>query len=680
MDNLSELTTLFHQDIAAKALALSMLREDVFIEDIGELLVEAGEMEDCISSSFQGHGLKVDGYWFDEDYTRATLIVSHFMDEVNMDRLSVTNAELIQIFRRCTNFFLKSRKGLEEKIEISNEAHELASTIRGQRTDMTEVKIILITDGLTRKREAEKDTIDEIEFTYVIWDIERICLFLYENKKDSIDIDFIQEFNAPIMCFSQENERGLYKTYLGYISGDTLAGIYGKWGTKLLDMNVRVFLTIRGKVNQGIRDTIKNEPHMFCAYNNGITVFAREVEMEDVGEGVVSVRKVSGFQIINGGQTTASLYHTKKKLKTDISDIKVQMKMIVINDPEVVNKIVPKISEYSNTQNKVSLSDLKANDPPHPELHEISMRLPAPDPTGGSRITHWFYEKARGSYEETINMIAFTPAQRRTFEATYPKGQRFDKNLLGKAWNTYLRKPHMVSLGGQKNFMNFNAWLREQKDEDMKEFFKRTVSLIILWNSAESIVRKQGFEGYRHNIVTYTLSWIIHLTDGRIDLVRIWEKQKVGQPLLDVIEEICVKVNEHIRRTDQNVTEWCKKEECWNTLKEIQFEQDSSMDQELIPAGGNGLGYDPRIRSEIEMIRNCEAKGSDAWFKLATWLKERNFLTGKARSQCVNMGKTISKGREPSAILSYACNKIWEEASIRGWVWENGDMSIEVSG
>ena len=184
------------------------------------------------------------------------------------------------------------------------------------------------------------------------------------------------------------------------------------------------------------------------------------------------------------------------------------MKITVIHNQEDITKLVPKISEYSNTQNKVQMADLLANDPPHPELHSISLTLAAPDPTGGSAQTYWFYEKYRGSYEETRNLKARTVAQKKKYNALYPKKQRFDKNKFGKSWNTYLQLPQIVSLGAQKNFARFNSWLQEQEGEDWVAFFKKTVALVILWNESERIVRRQKFEGYRHNIVTYTLSWL----------------------------------------------------------------------------------------------------------------------------------------------------------------------------
>lgn len=247
-----------------------------------------------------------------------------------------------------------------------------------------------------------------------------------------------------------------------------------------------------------------------------------------------------------------------------------------------------------------------------------------------------------------------------------PKHQKFDKIKFGKVWNTYLRLPHVVSLGGQKNFGRFNEWLREQKEEDWVSFFKKTVGLLILWNAMEKIVRRQSFEGYHHNIVAYTLAWLFHLTDMQIDLGKIWQKQAVGDMILSILEPMSQVVNNHIRETQQNVTEYCKREECWNKLKTRAFALPGNIQTEYISGGGKGA-YDPAVSSEREIVEFCKKKGSKGWFELSKWLKEQNFLTPKARSQCFNMGRCLQKGKEPSVALSIPCKKAWKEAEIRGW-------------
>lgn len=668
--NFQEASEGFHSEIAAVSLELDLLKEHRFVEEMGEILVDAGEMDYCECCPYRGRGLKVDGYHFDEDFGTLYLVVAHWIDESDPSKTHVTNSTINKVFDRCINFFSRSLNGLHNRIEISNEAYDVAHEIYERKGEINDVRIILITDGVAARRPAEFEEVNGTIITRTIWDIERILLFTEKQENEAIIVDFVENNGSAIPYISQSSVDGRYITYLSYMSGQCLANMYSQWGTKLLEMNVRVFLSTRGKVNKGIRATIVNEPDMFCAYNNGITVFAREIEEVSLNGDLNGISKATDFQVVNGGQTVASLYHTSKKQKADLSNISVQMKLIVINNEEEIGELVPRISEYSNTQNRVSMADLSANDPPHPELHEISKRLRAPDPTGGSQETYWFYEKARGSYEETKNLKARTPAQRRTFEALYPKRQRFDKSLFGKAWNTYLRKPHIVCLGAQKNFANFNTWLREQ-DDDWEEFFKRTVALVKLWKDAERIVARQKFGGYRHAIVTYTLAWIFDMTDSRIDLDKIWREQNAEEKILDVVEGISYVVNEHIRDTEKNISEWCKKEECWKNLQKKNYDLPAGIEESFISPESQVRGYDPTIREEAEVIEFCKVKGSGAWFTLSKWLKDRGFLAPKARSQCFNMGRFLHRGRDPSFALSKPCKKIWEDSEIRGWDWSD---------
>ncbi len=669
MADLSDAYKRFHSEIATGALELELLREHKFVENVGEILVEAGELDDFVRSSYKGHGVKVDGYCFNEEFNNLSLVVAHWNDEPDFAKSKVTNTEVDAAFNRCVKFFQRSKVRFHEKIEIANESHDLARLIEETKKDILGVKVILITDGLAEKRAASVKELDGIEFKFVIWDIERIIQFIEKGEKEKVKVDFVENDGKPIPFIKHADNGGIYETYLAFIPAQTLADMYSRWGTRMLDMNVRVFLSARGKVNRGIRDTIMNEPDMFCAYNNGITVFARGLEFVATDNDAVGIASANDFQIINGGQTVASLYHTHKKNKAELSGICIQMKIIVMKDPEKAAKLVPRISEYSNTQNRVSLADLAANDPPHPELHEISKRLPAPDPTGGSRITYWFYEKARGSYEETKNLQARTPAKVREFEARYPRAQRFDKSIFGKAWNTYLRKPHVVSLGAQKNFANFNLWLKEQNEENLSGFFEKTVALVMLWKNAERVIRRQTFEGYRHNIVAYTLAWLFELTECKIDLDRLWGRQSVDDCLLETIEAMSYVVNSHIRNTEKNISEWCKKEDCWKSLKSHQYQLSDDIADTLISSGKKQKIYSSLIKEEAETIEFCKSKGSDAWWKLAVWLKEMDFMTGKARSQCGNMGRTLQRGNVPSIQLSIPCKKIWEESVIRGWVY-----------
>lgn len=138
---------------------------------------------------------------------------------------------------------------------------------------------------------------------------------------------------------------------------------------------MRSFLQFTGKINKGIRKTINEEPHMFLAFNNGIAATADYIELDETGRYIKHIRNL---QIVNGGQTTASIFNTAKKDKADISQIYVQVKLSVIEDSEQYADIVSRISQYANTQNKVNDADFTANNPALVEIEKFSRFVLSP--------------------------------------------------------------------------------------------------------------------------------------------------------------------------------------------------------------------------------------------------------------------------------------------------------------
>ena len=133
----------------------------------------------------------------------------------------------------------------------------------------------------------------------------------------------------------------------GKIDGD----IFQKFGSRLLEQNVRSFLSIRGHVNKNMLGTIENNSKMFFAYNNGLTITRDDVV---VNNGLL--HSITNIQVVNGGQTSNTLLYAKKSKNLDLKDTFLQAKISIINK-EKYEKIVPLISRYSNTQNTVRKSD-----------------------------------------------------------------------------------------------------------------------------------------------------------------------------------------------------------------------------------------------------------------------------------------------------------------------------------
>ncbi len=681
VNNILELNDQLKEEVAHRSNSNNIMKEEAFTEIFTEYLIDFGDLDIAELSAWRDKnvGAKIDAYAFDDDIETVSLISSIWKE----DGENVTNSELDAAIKRVRKFFSLAIEGKlpGDRIDVGNPAFDVANTIWEVRNELTTVRIIIVTNGETKPREGKSETQNDKDLQISVWDGPRILGLLQDTARVGITIDF-EEYGGSIKCVKQHGDTEKYSTYLAFVPGQILADLYSKHKTRLLEKNVRVFLSQRGGVNKGIRNTIINEPEMFCAYNNGITVYAESIVCSKLTDGIFDLSVVEDFQIVNGGQTTASLYHTMKKDRADLSEISVQMKLMVIHEngddeERLSDQLVPKISQYSNTQNKIQMSDLRANDKPHPELFAISKKSVAPDPTGGTMTSYWFYEKSRGAWNETRNLETNTQSQRKAFDAKYPRNQRFDKGLFSKVWYSQLNKPHIVSLGPQKCFARFHTdFLTNLVQEGKTEwpvFFKKTVGILLLWKSTEKEVKRRIREGvyssFAQNITAYTISLFSHQTQQKIDLEKLWNLQKIPEELMDYLMVLADTAHDHITDLPSNfslVSEYSKRESCWKSLVSKNIPKPPSSLSKFIYANQTKMKISA-TRDE-QNIEFCKSKGSQAWFSLAKWMKERGWGTGTQRGQCFNMGKFLSQGREPSPQLSAPCRRAWESMQENyGW-------------
>lgn len=490
-----------------------------------------------------------------------------------MPPVTVSKNDVDTAIKRLKVFFEKSCNGLHKELEEASSAYDLSQWIYKHIKQLNNIRLFVFTDGLIPSHQfKDLGVIGDLFFSTNVWDIRRLYRCVSSGKKrEAIEIDFEKQFGRSIPCLRIPEANSDYDGCMLIIPGEILKSLYAEYGSRLLERNVRSFLQARGKVNKGIRQTILHEPERFLAYNNGISATAESVRFVDNGHGVALVRDL---QIVNGGQTTASLYQTARKDKADLSKVYVQAKLTIVKSDRI-DEMVPLISRYANSQNKVNEADFSANEPFHIQIEEFSRTIWASATDGNQRQTHWFYERARGQYLEAKNKET-TMARKRIFEETYPKSQKFDKTELAKFQQTFDQLPHLVSRGAQKNFAEFTAQWADKKDVTTldSDYFKHLIAKAILFKTTEKIVRKE-FGEYRANIVTYTLAYLSASAPKHIDLDDIWKHQIIPIALQEVIKKVSVKVYEAITTPPEgkskNVTEWCKHLDCWNKFKELKI-------------------------------------------------------------------------------------------------------------
>ncbi|RYE57764.1 MAG: hypothetical protein EOP48_05075 [Sphingobacteriales bacterium] len=641
--------------------------EQFFTQWAVDLLADGGETEN-VRVAYDEKALgtknqhKINAYSISDNYETIDLFITLFKG--TEEPIRIAKDEIDTASKRIANFF---RKGvykdyvteIEESSPIFDFAFALSNT-QELKDNLVRINAIILTDSLYPGEVPGGQTISGYPFTYRIVDLN----YLYniaEKSHVAIEIDFAADgFNVPCIVSPSENDQ--YQSYLAIISGTALATIYERYGSRLLEQNVRSFLQFTGKINKGIRTTILKEPHMFLAFNNGIAATAEEINIKSNGKGLC-ISSVKDFQIVNGGQTTASIYHTFKKDKADIQNIFVQLKLSVVKEREKFSEVVSRISEYANTQNKVSVSDLSSNRPFHIELEKLSRSIYTPHVPGQTTQTRWFYERARGQYKNARLKEGFTKAKQKAFDLKNPKSQMFTKEELAKYVNAYaevaegkkiLIGPHYVVRGNQKNYVQFINSNIEKKIDNV--YYEDVIAKAILFRAAVRMYNAntdlQRASAYIY--VPYSLSYLTHVTKNRLNLYKIWKNQALSDELKEVIADLSIKVHDHIYNKSLSLNkrpdEWAKKEECWTDLKNQHFTIDlknlkMDLEDPANPTVRRKLSDEDtvqvRTKEELEIIRSVPPM---IWQQIEEWGRTSKELSDQQMNVAFNLSSRVRTG------------------------------------
>lgn len=681
----------FLEEVKATAATEGGGSNAAFVSVASSYLVNAEVLTDFTYAFYLGmvgsRKLRVDGYFLDEfDYTFNLIIADYTGNE---ERETVTRTYATRQFDFLTHFIEEAYDSkLYREIEPSTPAADLIEQLRFHKDRIRKFRLILITDGFMSNRisEIESKSLDNIPVECQIWDIDRIYRVCFSDLgRQDIEIDFKAYTNGkgiPCLEASSTNNED-YRSYLCIIPGSVLADVYDTYGSQLLEGNVRSFLSTKVAVNKKIRETILRIPQNFFAYNNGVSATAMDLQFETTSEGKF-ITYARDFQIINGGQTTASLSNARHKDAADLGQIYVQMKLTEVdNNADKSSELIRNISRSSNSQNKVSDADFFATHPFHIRMEQISRRIFAPASGGAQYETKWFYERARGQYLQA--QMRMTKAQKDKFTAQNPKKQVITKTDLAKYRNSWSGMPQVVSKGAQTNFMKFaevidEAWNKSDTSFNDK-FFKDTVSLAILFKHTEWVVSHQPWfeQGYRANIVTYSIALLHRLLkaqypDTVLDLQLIWSRQEVP----DVITNELVKITKFVfdKITDPsrgtiNVTQWCKRDACWEDVKRCGFKLAFAIETVLISktetkSAEKEARKDQKLYSDVEAQAKVLELGATYWSRVNDFVVTKRVPCSPDQLKAMKYALRIPT-QFPSAYQSLQLLALLEEAKANGF-------------
>ena len=640
------------------------------LENLQDLNV-ISDFEECFDiGKFGRKNYRVDAYSFDDYDCSMSIFIADFEGEDIISTLTLTEAKAL--FEKINTFLDGSLNGnFRHEMEISTPVYDFVERIVKLENAIRKFRFFIVTDKIMSEKISsfEQGEINGIPIEYNIWDMQRLYRVMSTGDgHEPVEINFLELTENGLPCLeASDASTDDVKCLLCVIPGEILADLYDTYGSTLLEGNVRSFLSAKGNVNKNIRKTILEadgeSKRMFFAYNNGISATATSVEI-NVGQGGSFITSINNLQIVNGGQTTASLSNTRFKDKADLSGIYVQMKLTVIPNHEQAQILIPKISRGSNSQNKVSDADFFSNHEFNVRMQQISRRIYAPAVNGLQYETHWFYERSRGQYEQEQSKM--TKAEKKKYQMQNPKEQKITKTDIAKYQNAWREYPYFVSLGAQKNFTKFANFIVEEWDKDdiqfNEQFYRNIVVIAIIFKCIDKIVPKQEWyeKGYKANIVVYTLSYLHYLINVQypaheLNMRLIWDKQKVPDNLYDELVKMTKFVFLHItddKRPITNVTEWCKKEQCWIALKAKKYEISSSIEDILIDKEEikkvrlNGR-REHIVVNGIQVQAEVVSKGQEYWEAALSWGKSKNLLN-EIEMSFLSAATKMNVGRIPS--------------------------------
>jgi hypothetical protein len=677
-DRLQQFAQDIHQEVIARAggdvseAERLPLREELFTESVLETLDAHDEVDGWELCAYEAKSAgaqpaaKISGWALSGDGATLDLFVTLYVGGGTVHEIG--KPEIRRQFELATGFLKRALSGFHRRIEEASDAFVVAQDIHAARDSLATVRIFLLTDGVARSLDVAPEPLPGIDVRYVAWDLEKLSR-LHVGVRQVIELDLENGYGGGIPCLEASDGTGEYRTFLAFFPAQLLGRIYGEFGQRLLERNVRAFLQTKGKINKGLQATLRERPERFLAYNNGLCCTAAEVTVAPRTGGLPTLNQIRDFQIVNGGQTTASIFHAIKKEKLKLADVTVQVKLTVITDPERVAEIVPEISKYANSQNKVNGADFAANGKFHRDLEEMSRTVWAPAMSGLERGSHWYYERARGSYLDD-KVRQGTPSRQKDWIKQNPPQQKFTKTDLAKHEHAWLGLPHYVCRGAEKNFQAFAARLEDDAEPVVdRPFFEQVVARTIVWRAAERLFDSLDLEGYRAQSVAYAIAWIAEHSGRRIDLQKIWHGQKVQDDLAPALRVVCREAHVFLSARTGNVGEASKKPETWTLFRSLGFELGDAWQGSLLATPV--VAYPARKPSaEATAFSNVVVDiAANDWFALAKWSKEHGFLEGWERSLAFSLGRLAARGAQPSPKQAVQGARIAERAKELGFAF-----------
>lgn len=643
-------------------------QEQSFTRVCLDMLMQANETENAVVA-YDEKALgtknqhKINGYAVSESCDTIDLFISIYEPSdsiVIIDKQSIDRAcsRIINYFSKA--YFNHYENELAETSSIFEFSYQLANS-EEIRKNLIRVNAYILTNARYKGEiPASKEICTQRIYINII-DIDKLYSISVQSRLP-IQLD-LKEHGVEPKCLKIPTDSDMYDGYLTYLPGKFLASLYDQYGFKLLEQNVRSFLQFKGGINRGIKDTILKKPSMFFAYNNGISATADSIKLD---ENRYVIQKINNLQIVNGGQTTATLFYASKDAKENIDKVLVPVKISVIKNVENSYDIVKYISKFANTQNKINDADLSANDPVFVEIEKMSRYMITPITIDSSQQHYWFFDRISRQYDNLYTQNSKSKSRKKAFLLKYPKQCKFTKYELAKYYNSFYELvvdgkiivgPHCVVDGNEVNFRAFRDYVMPNLDVN-NIFFEDLIAKAILYKEVD---RRHGTKrsktppigDMKQVMVPYSIALLQIATEGCLDLAKIWKNQKVSSELSDYMYNLMVQLNQFLKDKSprSNIIEWGTKEDCWKIVKkEFNIPSIASIKNDVCSKETIIQRYLDNESSDTEMNainqQLISSISCETWIKVADWGKDSGCLSLQDQNLSRNIAHKAKYGYE----------------------------------
>ena len=628
---------------------------------------------------------RIDGYGYDDDGDKLYFVFSEFHQGENVNTV---DADEIRDGLVCLSSFIECIKdnSIFDDLDESEQSEIAILNDLKEKITSRKIELLYLTNCIAPPHYEKEEELKSIKHNHSVLGFSEMYRFhiTADDIENSINVNLNEINNGAgldILMATEASEQ--LEGYLLKMPGRILAEIYEIHKVGLLESNIRFYLQDKANTNKGILRTIRGdkknlvepEPEMFFSYNNGISATCTGIELDKDGK----LAKITGLQIVNGGQTTASIHQILNTEHDEFLDrVSVQMKLSVIKNKAGKEEIIRRIAEYANTQNPIKQSDLTSNNSFIISIETFSKSTAPPSVVDGKVTSKWFFERKVGEYNN-LQLIAKREARFDAFIMEFPKTQLIKKTDFAKrswAWGVPNKNgkkevlPYVANQSAEKVYRKYMDTIENNNIEADINFYKESIAKEILYKKIYAVVIELGVAGYKGNVALYTLSWLSYLSRDRIDLISIWDAQNISTKLQETFREMIPKVHEVILTPNQkkseyfgkNIGEFTKKEECWALLKRKRF----SLDDDIPEMTGTKIEL---IQKKGDDISNIEEM-PQFWNSMTVWALNNDCMTDFEKSMMFSVATNLKIDKAFTLRQIKFKNNILDKALAEGFVYE----------